>query len=83
MEYFIFICFVCVIKSEVNPCGIPHTIKAQKVCLCRCMLLQGECSFFLMPGESLERGIQNIFVLGEDQGLILKSNENFVDGVSS
>lgn len=34
-----------------------------------------------MPGESLEKGIQNIFVLGEDQGLILKANEKFVDGV--
>lgn len=44
--------------------------------------LQGECTFFLRPGESLEKGIQNIFVLGEDQGLILKATEKFVDGVS-
>lgn len=36
-----------------------------------------------MPGESLEKGIQNIFVLGEDQGLILKASEKFVDGVSN
>ena len=35
-----------------------------------------------MPGETLENGIQNIFVLGEDQGLILKALEKFVDGVS-
>ena len=34
----------------------------------------GEKSF-LQPGERLERGIQNVFVLGEDQGLILKANE--------
>lgn len=53
--------------------------------LCRTMLpsgYQGEASFFLMPGETLEKGIQNIYVLGEDQGLILKANEKFVDGVS-
>ena len=46
-------------------------------------LVKGEKSFFLMPGERLERGIQNIFVLGENEGLILKANETFKDGVSS
>ena len=35
-----------------------------------------------MPGERLERGIQNVFVLGEDEGLILKANEKFTDDVS-
>lgn len=35
-----------------------------------------------MPGETLEKGIQNIFVLGEHQGLILKSSEKFIDDVS-
>lgn len=35
-----------------------------------------------MPGETLEKGIQDIFVLGEDQGLILKALEKFTDGVS-
>ena len=35
-----------------------------------------------MPGERLERGIQNVFVLGEDEGLILKANESFTDDVS-
>ena len=32
-----------------------------------------------MPGEKLEHGIQDIYVLGEDEGLILKANEGFVD----
>jgi len=36
-----------------------------------------------MPGESLEKGIQNIYVLGENQGLILKASEKFTDGVST
>ena len=40
---------------------------------------QGEKSFFLLPGEKLEQGIQDVFILGEDEGLILKANEAFVD----
>lgn len=35
-----------------------------------------------MPGETLEKGIQAIYVLGEHQGLILKAIEKFDDGVS-
>ena len=35
-----------------------------------------------MPGEKLEKGIQNVYILGEDEGLILKANESFMDGVS-
>ena len=42
-------------------------------------LVRGEKSFFLLPGERLEKGIQNIFILGEDEGLILKANETFTD----
>ena len=40
---------------------------------------QGEKSFFLLPGEHLEAGIQDVFILGEDEGLILRANESFVD----
>ena len=43
---------------------------------------QGEKSFFLMPGEKLEKGIQNVYILGEDEGLILKASESFLEGVS-
>lgn len=42
---------------------------------------QGEKSFFLMPGEKLEKGIQNVYILGEDEGLILRARETFTDGV--
>lgn len=42
-------------------------------------LVKGEKSFFLQPGERLEKGIQNVFVLGEDEGLILKAIEAFND----
>lgn len=40
-------------------------------------LVKGEVSFFLMPGEVLEKGIQNIWVLGEDEGLVLRAMESF------
>lgn len=43
------------------------------------MILQGEKSFFSLPGEKLEQGIQDVFILGEDEGLILKANEAFID----
>jgi major vault protein len=33
-----------------------------------------------MPGEKLEKGIQNVYILGENEGLILKSTEQFQDG---
>jgi len=42
-------------------------------------LLKGEVSFFLQPGESLQDGIQDVYVLGEDEGLILKATEACTD----
>lgn len=42
-------------------------------------LVIGEKSFFLQPGEKLENGIQDVYVLGEDEGVILKCIETFRD----
>lgn len=42
-------------------------------------LVKGHASFFLMPGEQLERGIQDVYCLGEDEGLILRAQEAFED----
>ena len=33
----------------------------------------------MQPDERLENGIQNVYILGEDEGLILKANEEFID----
>ena len=45
---------------------------------------KGECKFFLQPGERLEErlgsGIQNVFVLGEEEALLLRAKEEFNDG---
>jgi len=49
--------------------------------MCLLCCVQGERTFFLMPGERLERGIQNVYILGEDEGLILRANESFTEGV--
>ena len=38
---------------------------------------QGEKTFFLQPGEKLARGIQDVYVLEEDEGLILRCTESF------
>ena len=64
----------CVILDPVNSKGVPQ--------LGRKKLIRGDKSFFLMPGERLEKGIQNNFVLGEDEGLIIKAVDGFRDGVS-
>ena len=61
----------CVILDPAGPDGKPQL--GQK------KLVKGEKSFFLMPGERLEKGIQNVYVLGEDEGLILKAIETFTD----
>ena len=61
----------CIILDPVGKDGKPQI--GQK------KLVKGEKSFFLQPGERLEKRIQNVFVLGEDEGLILKANETFKD----
>lgn len=61
----------CVILDPVGADGKPQL--GQK------KLIKGEKSFFLQPGEQLEKGIQNVFVMGEDEGLILRALEAFKD----
>jgi len=61
----------CVLLDPVDDKGRPQ--------LGRKKLIKGEKTFFLMPGERLERGIQNVYILGEDEGLILRANESFKD----
>ena len=64
----------CIILDPVDDKGVPQ--------LGRRRLVRGEKSFFLMPGERLEQGIQSVYVLGEDEGLILRAKEGFTEGVS-
>lgn len=61
----------CVIVNPIGQTGKPQ-LGAKK-------LVKGEISFFLQPGETLENGIQEIFVLGENEGVVLRANEQFKD----
>lgn len=61
----------CVVLDPIGADGKPQL--GQK------KLIKGEKSFFLEPGERLEKGIQNVFVLGEDEGIILKAVEEYTD----
>ncbi|XP_063286913.1 major vault protein [Pelobates fuscus] len=36
-------------------------------------VVKGEKSFFLQPGESLEAGIEDVYVLSEEEGLVLRA----------
>ena len=42
-------------------------------------IIKGEKSFFLQPGEQLENGIQDVYILGEDEGIVLKSLAEYED----
>lgn len=43
---------------------------------------QGRISFFLHPGESLHNGIQKVYVLGEQEALLLRAYEAFTEGTA-
>jgi len=40
------------------------------------LLRKGPCQFFLLPGERLDRGIQNIHVLSDQEALLLTAVDN-------
>ncbi|XP_054907810.1 major vault protein [Poeciliopsis prolifica] len=61
----------CVILDPVGADGKPQ-LGQKKV-------VKGERSFFLQPGEQLESGIQNVYVLSEEEGLVLRAVEAFHD----
>eukprot|EP01113_Clastostelium_recurvatum_P017882 TRINITY_DN210_c0_g1_i5.p1 TRINITY_DN210_c0_g1~~TRINITY_DN210_c0_g1_i5.p1 ORF type:complete len:887 (-),score=328.55 TRINITY_DN210_c0_g1_i5:121-2733(-) len=43
-------------------------------------LRKGELTFFLLPGERLEKGIQNVYVLASEEALLLVARETFQEG---
>lgn len=60
-----------VILNYVDSAGRQH-LGAKK-------LVKGPTTFFLQPGEMLEAGVQDVYILGEDEGLILRATEKFTD----
>ena len=62
----------CVVLDVVNAAG--------KTMLGHRELRKGLTSFFLHPGETLEGGrINNIYVLANDEAIVLSAKENFTD----
>ncbi|WP_228061793.1 colicin uptake protein [[Phormidium] sp. LEGE 05292] len=62
----------CIVLNPIDEDGKPQ-LGMQEV-------RQGRISFFLHPGESLEKGIQKVYVLGEQEALLLKAKEAFSEG---
>ena len=61
----------CVVLNPIGNDGKPQ--------LGHKKLIKGEKSFFLQPGEELENGIQDVFVLGDDEGVVLRALEKHID----
>ena len=62
----------CIVVNPVDESGKPQLGMRE--------VRQGRTSFFLHPGESLEGGIQQIYVLGEQEALLLRAKEAFTEG---
>ncbi|XP_004692050.2 PREDICTED: major vault protein [Condylura cristata] len=62
----------CVILDPLGPDG-KNQLGQKRV-------VKGEKSFFLQPGETLERGIQDVYVLSEQQGLLLRALQPLQEG---
>ncbi|HBK66713.1 MAG TPA: colicin uptake protein [Cyanobacteria bacterium UBA11166] len=62
----------CIVLNPIDNSGKPQLGMGE--------IRQGRASFFLHPGESLEHGIQQVYVLGEQEALLLKAKEAFSEG---
>ncbi len=62
----------CTVVDPIGEDGKPQLGKRE--------IRQGRTSFFLHPGESLENGIQKVYVLGEQESLLLRAKEAFTEG---
>ena len=61
----------CIVLEPIDADGKPQLGKSE--------IRKGRQSFFLHPGESLDGGIQQVHVLGEQEALLLKAKEAFLD----
>jgi major vault protein len=62
----------CIVQDPFDSEGKPQLGKSE--------IRQGCLSFFLHPGESLDGGIREVYVLGEQEALLLKAKERFTEG---
>ncbi|AFZ17453.1 colicin transporter [Allocoleopsis franciscana] len=62
----------CIVVNPIDASGKPQLGMRE--------VRQGRTSFFLHPGEFLENGIQKVYVLGEQEALLLRAREAFNEG---
>lgn len=62
----------CIVVNPIDAAGKPQLGMRE--------VRQGRTSFFLHPGEFLENGIQKVYVLGEQEALLLRAKEAFNEG---
>jgi major vault protein len=65
--------------SKRQYCYVLDPWKGGKSQLGQKELRPGPNSFYLNPGESLEKGIQDVIVLAEEEALLLRAKDNFMD----
>lgn len=58
----------CIVVDPVDPSTGKNQYGARQ-------LRAGEDAFFIMPGEALEGGIKDVYILGDDEGLLLRAKE--------
>ncbi len=61
----------CIVQDPIGDDDKPQLGKSE--------VRKGRASFFLRPGESLDGGIQKVYVLGEQEALLLKAKEAFAE----
>lgn len=76
---FLSLCLLIALHADLNPPLRPIKDSLLYLILSFLSLPQGERSFFLQPGEHLESGIQDVYVLSEEEGLVLRAVEAFND----
>jgi len=62
----------CIVNDPIDESGKPQLGLRE--------VRQGRTSFFLHPGESLESGIERVYILGEKEALLLRAKEAFTEG---
>ena len=65
----------CIVRDPLGADGKPQLGMRE--------VRKGRASFFLHPGESLEGGIQKVYVLGEQEALLLRATEAFEDAAAA
>ena len=77
-EYIDIVALTTLTKSQYAYVVDPVDPKTGKNRLGAKELRKGETAFFLQPGEYLDGGIRDVYILGDDNSLLLKANEKYI-----